>query len=595
MSSLREYQRKRNFQRTPEPAGKKKQQKQHKRSPRAAENVAQVGGRFVIHKHAARRLHYDLRLERDGVYKSWAVPKGPGLEPGEKRLAVRVEDHPLEYGDFEGVIPKGEYGAGTVMLWDRGRWAPLESKDEDKGRRRKKSASRATDEDRVDFVLVGQKLRGAWTLVRMTGRASEDGDNWLLIKRRDDATERSQVTDLSVVTGRTMEQIAADRNRTWTREGEAPTATAPAPDPRTIAGAHKRALPRKFSPELATLVREAPAGDDWLHEIKFDGYRILARCERGEVELASRKGKDWTDRFPEIAALLRNLTARSALLDGEVMALTAGGASSFRALQEALTAGRTAGLVYQVFDLVHLDGHDLTGVPLEQRKQALSDLLGASGFTSSSAVRYTEHLRGSGPSFFEQACRMGLEGIVCKRAGAPYRSERTRDWVKVKCTAREELVVCGYTDPSGSRSGFGALLLGAYKGGELVYAGKVGTGFGERDLTTLHKRLRALARQTAPVANPPGERGLHWVRPQLVAEIEFTEWTRDGMLRHPVFVGLREDRSADEIRLPEGLRVEESLQGKARATKASKAKTRRTKTGAAAGKTKTPARARKVR
>lgn len=539
MQNLEEYRRKRNFQRTPEPAGAKE-------STPAEE--AHEGGQFVIQKHAARRLHYDLRLERDGVFKSWAVPKGPSLKPGEKRLAVRVEDHPLEYGDFEGVIPEKEYGGGTVMLWDRGRWAAVEHK----GKRRHKA-----DEDHIDFVLVGEKLRGAWTLVRTSGRSGDADDNWLLIKRRDSAAAESRVTDLSVATGRTMEQIAADRNRTWTRAGEVDAQTREVPDPASLPGARKKALAQKPEAELATLVRETPAGDDWLHEIKFDGYRILARCEGGSIRLISRNGKDWTQRFPETAALLANLAGENALLDGEIVIMAADGTTSFRALQEALAVSNTRSLVYQAFDLVHLNGYNLMAVPLATRKRALADLLAASGFTGRAGVRYSEHVQGQGPMFMEHACRLGLEGILCKRADSRYRSGRTRDWLKVKCTAREELVVCGYTEPGGTRTGFGSLLLSAWDGNKLVYTGRVGTGFSGRVLAQLHARLRELEIDECPLTEPLPERGLHWVRPLLVAEVEFTEWTRDGVLRHPVFRGLREDRDSDEIRLPEGVRAGE--------------------------------------
>ncbi|MCW8195104.1 DNA ligase D [Proteobacteria bacterium 005FR1] len=534
MRALEEYNRKRNFKRTPEPAGGEEK----------SADQSQAGGEFVIQKHAASRLHYDLRLEKDGVFKSWAVPKGPGLKPGERRLAVKVEDHPLEYGDFEGVIPKGEYGGGTVMLWDRGRWAPVA--------RKGKFKKDKNDEDHIDFVLVGQKLRGAWTLVRTAPKPGEDADNWLLIKRRDNAEGESQITELSVATGRTMEQIAADRNRTWTRAGEITADETEVPDPTELKGARKARLPDMPQAALATLAKEAPAGDQWLQEIKFDGYRILARCDKGKVRLVSRNGKDWTRRFPEIAALLENLPIKTAVLDGEIVAYAGDGTTSFRGLQEALSAGISVGLVYQLFDLQHLNGYDLTAVPLRQRKAVLQQLLAASGFTSSATIRYTDHIDGQGPAFAEQACKLGLEGIICKRAEGRYPSGRSKDWLKVKCTGREELLICGYTDPGGSRSGFGSLLLGAWYGTALIYAGKVGTGFSDRDLRNLHTRLRKLEIEESPFDNPPSEKGLHWVTPQLIAEVEFTEWTRDGMLRHPTFRGLREDRDPNDIQLPPG-------------------------------------------
>lgn len=537
MRALDDYKRKRNFTRTPEPAGGED-------AARHPPGTSLEGGEFVIQKHAASRLHYDLRLEKDGVFISWAVPKGPSLDPGERRLAVKVEDHPLEYGDFEGVIPSGEYGGGTVMLWDRGRWAPLE--------RKSKAKENKNEEDHIDFVLVGQKLRGAWTLVRTAAKPGEEADTWLLIKRRDNAAGESKITDLSVATGRTMEQIAADKSRTWNRSGETTPDRREVPNPAALEGARKRKLPDTPQAALATLAKEAPAGDQWLQEIKFDGYRILARCEEGKVRLISRNGKDWTRRFPEIAELLKNLPAESAVLDGEIVAYAADGTSSFRGLQEALSIGNSQHLVYQVFDLQHLGGYDLGAVPLRQRKSALRKLLTAASFTNTGSIRYTDHIDGQGPAFAEQACRLGLEGIICKRAEGRYPQGRSKDWLKVKCTGREELLICGYTDPGGSRSGFGSLLLGAWHGDELVYTGKVGTGFSDRDLRQLHGRLRKLELEVSPCANPPAEKGLHWVAPQLIAEVEFTEWTRDGMLRHPSFRGLREDRDSKDIRLPPG-------------------------------------------
>lgn len=544
---LDEYRRKRDFGRTAEPSGDR----------RTREDTGDR--RFVIQKHAASRLHFDLRLEQDGVLKSWAVPKGPSLEPGEKRLAVQVEDHPLEYADFEGVIPQGEYGGGTVMLWDEGRWHEA-----DDGK---------AGEDRIDFVLEGRRLRGGWTLTRMSGRRSEGGKNWLLIKRHDDDaappdSAAPSEEDVSIASGRTMEQIAADPDARWTREGgREPRAASPhaakdrdgpaGPDHGAHVpvepppGAREATLPREPKAQLATLAREAPAGDGWLHEIKFDGYRILARWDGEEVRLFSRNGKDWTDRFPEIAESLSRLPPVPALLDGEVVALESDGSSSFRRLQEALSEERTRGLVYQVFDLLHLRDHDLTRVPLEERKRTLHDLM-ATSEASGERVRYTDHIEGKGPAFLERACGMGLEGIISKRRDAPYAAGRNKGWLKAKCTRHRELVIGGYTDPAGSRTGFGALLLGAHDDdGRLVYVGKVGTGFDERRLLRLHEALVRIEVEASPFEPmPKGVGSVHWVRPVLVAEVEFTEWTGDGMLRHPTFRGLREDKEPTEIRLP---------------------------------------------
>ena len=494
MSGLEQYRRKRDFERTPEPEGDRR-------------GVGERDeGVFVVHEHHARNLHYDLRLEHDGVLQSWAVPKGPSREKGEKRLAIRVEDHPLEYGDFEGVIPEGEYGGGTIMLWDRGTWHPT---------RRTRG--------RIDFELRGSKLRGTWTLTRM-----REDDQWLLIKRGEDGGPPSVPDDRSVATGRTVEQIA---------RGDLPRRPA-------IEGARQGPLPRDPRPQLATRVDRPSSGDGWLHEIKFDGYRILARVDEDSVRLISRNGKDWTDRFPEIARRLADLPP--ALLDGEMVALTSDGTSSFRRLQEALATRRTGDLVYHVFDLLHLDGLDLRPVALRDRKRALADLITP---IADPHVRYTDHLQGRGPEFFERACRLGLEGVVSKRAEAEYRPGRHRGWTKAKCVRDDEFVVGGYTRPSGARRHFGALLLGTHdEEGRLRYAGKVGTGFGEAQLRSLGERLHELERGRSPFIDPPSARGVRWVEPELVVRVEFTEWTREGRLRHPVFQGLREDKDPGEVR-----------------------------------------------
>lgn len=538
MAALDEYRKKRNFNSTPEPAGE------------VTPGTSEAGGLFVVHKHDATRLHYDLRLEQGGVFRSWAVPRGPSNDPGDRRLAVHVEDHPLEYGDFEGVIPEGEYGGGTVMLWDRGRWKP---------------AGKLSD-DHIDFELNGTKLQGTWSLIRMRGRDQEDEDNWLLIRRSGDggkgaASEgRSEEDrggedrgdeDRSVASGRTMRQIAKDRDAVWTADGPEGNGAPGRLEPSSLTGARDQVLPERVEPQLATLVESAPATDDWVHEIKFDGYRILARVAGGTAGLSSRNGKDWSDRFPEIAALLGGLRSNEAILDGEVVAYLSDGSTSFRLLQESLSAERTEELVYQAFDLLHLNGYDLTGVPLLERKALLGSLLARSGFTGSSSIRYSDHIEGRGPGFYEQACGLGLEGIISKRADGRYRSGRGRNWLKVKCSRQQELLVGGFTDPAGSRTAFGALLLGAYDGqGRLRYTGKVGTGFSDRLLGELHDRLLELQANESPFEPSPPGRGVHWVRPELVVEVEFTEWTRDGSLRHPTFRGVREDKDPAQILLP---------------------------------------------
>lgn len=521
MEKLEEYRRKRDFELTREPSG-------------GTDKGSAAGNLYVMHKHAASHDHFDLRLEQDGVLRSWALPKGPSLEPGEKRLAVEVEDHPLEYGGFEGVIPEKSYGGGTVMLWDRGTWQ-LKGKPKP---------------DRIDIELEGERLKGSWTLTRMSGkRQDKHGRNWLLIKRHDDKPRMDAALtvelDASVVSGRSMGEIAEDRDDTW---GADP---AELPDPSRLDGARKARLPRELKPQLATLAREVPTQGEWIHEIKLDGYRLLARIEKGKVRLITRNGKDWTQRFAEIARALEALPVDSALLDGEVVAMGKDGISRFGELQEALSGGRTSALVYQLFDLPYLTGYDLAKVPLLERKRTLAALLEAADMASGTGtIRYSDHLDAQGEAFHERACQMGLEGIICKRADSRYQQKRSRDWLKVKCVSHEEFVVGGYTEPGGSRSGFGSLLMGAYGKQGLVYAGRVGTGFSHRLLERLSATLQELEVKRSPFhGSVPDSRTVHWVRPELVIEVEFTERTRDGRLRHPAFRGLREDRNPEEIRM----------------------------------------------
>ena len=555
---LCEYRQKRDFGRTPEPAGASRASA---KAPARGRTKAPGKPAFVIQKHAARRLHYDFRLELDGVLKSWAVPKGPSLDPADKRLAVHVEDHPVEYGGFEGVIPPGEYGGGTVMLWDRGWWEPYGD------------AHAGYAKGDLKFILHGSKLHGRWALVRMrTRRDGDRGDNWLLIKERDEAARAGD--DIvaretrSAATGREMATIAHAADRVWHSQdgaGEAASATKrsrrratradpPASfDPSHMQGAKQAAHAPKLLPQLAQPVAAPARGDDWLHEIKFDGYRMLAHLKSGKVRLASRKGLDWTEKFPEVAAALGELGVGEALLDGEIVHLTARGVSSFSALQADLSEGTTAGLVYMAFDLLYLDGWDLTGARLDDRKAALKAVLAGGGAPPS--VRYADHQEGRGPEFFAAAGGMGLEGIVSKRRDAPYRAGRGPAWTKSKCLGREEFVVVGFSDPAGGRTGFGALLLGYHtpKGklakGKLVYAGRVGTGFSDKLLARLHARLEKLERKAATVKLPAdlSARDVHWVEPKLVVEVGFSEWTRDGILRQSSFLGLRDDKSPAEV------------------------------------------------
>lgn len=518
---LEEYRRKRDFKKTLEPSG--------------ADAAVAKGCLYVMHKHAASHDHFDLRLEQNGVLRSWALPKGPSLETGEKRLAVQTEDHPLEYGGFEGVIPEGEYGGGTIMLWDAGSWK-VNGKNED---------------DHIDFILDGEKLKGAWTLVRTRNNKSKrakPGKSWLLIKRSDKPRRKLNPDDASVASGRSMQDIARDRDNVWIKGKARPQHRTELPAAKDVPGTRKTAVPDSIAPQLATLADAAPATDDWLHEIKFDGYRIMAWLKNGKTKLMTRNGHDWTTRFREQAARLAELPVKHAILDGEMVAMSDNGSTSFRKLQEALSRKQTDGLVFQLFDLLYLDGHDLTRAPLIERKRALRQLLESNDCDASTTLRYSDHIHGKGPEFFEQACTLGLEGIISKRAGARYCSGRSKTWLKVKCTQHAEFVVGGFTKPSGTRSGFGSLLLGAYDNGEFVYAGRVGTGFSSRQLDDLHARLTKIETRSSPFSEEPGDaRGAHWVTPTLVVEVEFANRTRDGRLRHPSFRGLREDRDAKEI------------------------------------------------
>ncbi|HZT51425.1 MAG TPA: DNA ligase D, partial [Stellaceae bacterium] len=465
-----------------------------------------------------------------------------------------VEDHPLDYADFRGTIPEG-YGAGTVETWDRGTWEPIGADGGDYAK------------GRLKFTLHGSRLKGGWALVRMGGARNADGKNWLLIKERDAAARAGDADGVieraqrSVVSRRSMDGIAKAGDRVWhsTKRPTAMLARAQRLEERArslralpgpgaaIEGARPAKLPAVPQAELATLVEAPPEGAGWLHEIKYDGYRMLARLDRGAVRMFSRNGKDWSGRFPEIEAALTALPVESAVLDGEVVHLLPNGLSSFTALKDDLSAKRTAHLVYFLFDVPYLDGRSLERSPLRARKAALAAILADA---SGGPVRLSEHVAGDGRKFFDAACKHGLEGIVSKRADAPYRALRTRDWVKVKCLRSDEFLVLGWTDPEGKRSGFGALLLGYHDGtGALRFAGGVGTGFTARSLAAIRRQLDRLARKTAPSPEiaKAAPRGAHWVAPELVAQVRFSEWTADGLLRHPSFQGLREDKEAAEV------------------------------------------------
>jgi bifunctional non-homologous end joining protein LigD len=498
--SLRAYQSKRDFARTPEPRGRLR--------------AGRTEGSYFIQKHAASHLHYDFRLELEGVLKSWAVPKGPSLDPGVSRLAVHVEDHPLEYGSFEGRIPEGQYGAGTVLLWDRGLWIP----EGDPGEAYRKG--------KLVFTLGGNKLQGRWSLIRFKAADGGKKEYWLLRKLQDASARSGPEDDLLVL-----------------RPESVGTTQAPAEVP----GARRGPIPPSIAPELATLVSRAPEGDDWIHEIKLDGYRFLAFLERGRARLLSRNGLDWTSRLPGLAAEIASLPAGGLVLDGEVVTLTKEGISDFGALKDALGRKDEKNLLYYVFDLLHLDGIDLRGSSLLRRKELLRGLLEKA---PSPRLRYTDHVVGHGEVFLRHSCDLALEGIVSKRKDSPYRSGRGLDWMKVKCLKRQEFVIGGFTDPRSSRRGFGALLLGVHEKPGLVYSGRVGTGFNAPLLLDLGRRLGALERSESPFATPIRRlerRGVHWVTPSLVAEVSFSSWTRDRRLRQASFLGLREDKPAAEV------------------------------------------------
>ena len=516
------YRKKRDPERTPEPFG----------SARAS--VTGDARLFVIQKHAARRLHYDVRLEMDGVLKSWAVPKGPSLKAEEKRLAVHVEDHPVEYADFEGIIPEGNYGAGAVIVWDRG-WYRLVKEG---------APAEQLAGGRLEIELFGVKLRGRWTLARMSG----SGKDWLMLKKADAYAGADQATERfpeSVLSGLTVEEV---------REGSARLATLRARLARTPA----RVVEAARQPVMLASPAERPFSDPaWLYEIKYDGVRVLAARGAERVELYGRAGQIFTARYPEVVTALRALPLTRFVLDGEVVALDEAGRPSFQRLQNRMHLTRPADVervratvpVSAIFfDALSLDGRDLRDAPLTERKACLALTMPARG-----VIRYGDHVVGRGEDFYEVAGAQRLEGILAKRADSRYVGGRTRDWLKIKCHLRQEFVIGGWTDPQGARGAFGALHLGVYEGARLVYVGKVGTGFDERMLRAIRDRLVPLARTTSPFdAGTPTGRGHHWVEPRLVAEVRFTEWTEEGGIRHPAFLGLRDDKPPLEIRRETG-------------------------------------------
>jgi bifunctional non-homologous end joining protein LigD len=537
---LQRYRQKRDFGITSEPQGGRANGKQLS---------------FVIQKHAARRLHYDFRLELDGTLLSWAVPKGPSLDPADKRMAVHVEDHPLDYGGFEGTIPPGQYGAGTVIVWDRGTWEPL-------------GDPRAGYRDgKLKFELKGEKLAGHWTLVRMRGRG-EKQEPWLLIKERDDAVRLA--SEYSVV-DELPDSVLASTTSVRTEVSKSSRPSSARADPSTGSGqgsprgelkssvpatdasnaSVKAKLPLALSPQLATLVDAAPKDDNWIYELKFDGYRLLARIEgegaKRDVKLFTRNGHDWTSKMKGLAKDLKALPLKSGWIDGEIVVHGPSGAPDFQLLQNAFDSSRTENIQFFVFDLPYADGLDLRQVPLVERRERLRKMLdGAAG-----RIHYSEDFQVSPQDLLHTACQMQMEGLIGKRRDASYSTGRSPSWIKLKCTQRQEFVIGGYTDPKGSRTGLGALMLGVHdEAGKLRYAGNVGTGFNAKTLALVSEKLGAIHADRAPFDPlPKGVKG-HWVKPKLIAEVSFAQWTKDGHVRHAVFHGLRGDKA------PRGITVE---------------------------------------
>ncbi|MES2141730.1 MAG: non-homologous end-joining DNA ligase [Pseudomonadota bacterium] len=518
---LRHYRKKRDFKLTSEPYGQSNVNKN---------NI------YLIQKHAASHLHYDLRLELNGVLKSWAVPKGPSLDPSIKRLAVHVEDHPVEYGSFEGIIPKGQYGGGTVMLWDTGNWlcANLDP-------------NIAYKKGSLNFILKGKKLKGHWHLVRI----KNDPKNWLLIKANDKyacSEKKYKIIEkkpYSVISHRSLETIATQAQREASKKNQFFTNTTNPQIKNPIKKAKKNVMPTLIHPELATLVDKPPIGDGWGHEIKYDGYRLLSFIKNNKIKLMTRNQRDWTTKFPSTIEALRKLNLKTAILDGELVALNKKSRSDFQLLQNSIHNKATSNLIYYVFDLLYYNGIDFMSYPLAKRKEQLQHLIPI----SHSQVLYSEHIIGKGDFLFKKACKLSLEGIISKNLSSPYIQKRSRHWFKIKCSQRQEFVVIGFTKAKGKRINFGALLLAVYsKAKQLQYCGNVGTGFSEESLKIIDKLLNKYKTKKIQVQLPNiAGANVTWVKPKIIVEVAFTEWTKKGSLRHPSFKGLRSDKKAKEI------------------------------------------------
>ena len=534
---LAEYNRKRDFAKTAEPSGK------HDKSG--------SGNIFIVQKHAATRLHWDLRLEIDGVLKSWAVTKGPSPDPEIKRLAVRTEDHPMAYAEFEGIIPDREYGGGSVMLWDRGTWEPIAGK-----------SAKDIEKGHLHFTLQGERMKGEWLLIRLKPKPGEKRENWLLRKIDDDYAESGdpliehELT--SVLTGRSMAEIAADKQGSFSLEGRkgkafaSQMAKAASHNSATKKPRRKKpvALPRFRKPQLATLVDAVPAGNDWMHEIKFDGYRALIGAAGKDVRVWTRNGLDWTDKFAPLAASLAALDLPSCLIDGEIVALDGDGNPDFSTLQSVLkrghgSQGENDALTLFAFDLLEIDGEDLASRPNIERKERLEALLRE----ASGPIRVADHVIGAGEKLFAGLCGAGQEGIISKKIDATYAGRRTRDWVKVKCTRRQEFVIVGYAASRAKGRPFASLLLAQHEDGKLIYKGRVGTGFNADTFEELGGKFAKLERKSAPVEVAGAEaRGVTWLSPKLVTEVAFAEFTADGRVRHGSYLGLREDKKAAAVK-----------------------------------------------